>query len=730
MKRPSIVVFLLFISFLFASAGEKLLTNHLVHGTGTFRTSGVGDVRWLDHGKAYSFQRYDTAAHAEAIYRYTVANATVTKIVDGTMLTLKGEEEPFRFTSYQWSPDENALLFVSAPPRQQYLSRRTPAGNLYIYDLLTKSFRQLTNVEEPQYNPKFSPDGSRIGFVRENNIYVADVRTGALTQVTRDGTEHVINGKFDWVYEEEFGIADGWQWSPDGSRIAYWQLDENRVPEFHMVDFMTIRCDVITMRYPKAGDPNSIVRIGVVPLSTGKTTWMDLGANDDIYIPRIQWFPDGRSLAIQRLNRLQNHLDVLAADPETGATRTLFAEDEKTWIEEKYELQILKDGKHFLWISERDGFAHIYEIDATGAVVRQLTRGTWEVNDIVGVDEKAGRVYFTATIRTPLEAQLCAVTLKGGDPVQLTENGFTHAVNLAPGGAVCLDTYSSATVPPRTALMRTDGRAIRVVKDNPLPVLKDYALGSFEFFTFATSDSVPLNGWMLKPSGFDPAKKYPVLFSVYGGPNSQTVTNAWSTGGNMWNQLMAEKGYIIVSVDGRGTGERGKAFRSIVYRQLGTWEVHDQIEAAKYMGTLPYVDTTRIGIWGWSYGGYMAALTILKGADVFKCAVAVAPVTSWKFYDTIYTERYMGLPKDNEEGYRDSSPITYADQLKGHLLIIHGTTDDNVHWQNTAQLVDALQKAGKQFQTTFYVNKNHGIAGGNTREQLFDTITDYLLANL
>ena len=730
MKRLALAIFFILPTVLLSGQGEKLLTNRLIHGTSTFRPRTIGRIQWLAKGTAFSYQQYDSASASDKIYRYDVSSGATALVVDAAALKLHPADSAFRFASYQWSPDERQLLFASAPAERQYLSRLTPAGDLFLYDLQTRAFRRLTNVAEPQYNPKFSPDGSKLGYVRANNIYVLDLATGMETRLTDDGAAHVINGKFDWVYEEEFGISDGWQWSPDGSMIAYWQLDENRVPPFNMVDFMSIRCDVITMRYPKAGDPNSIVRIGVVPLATRKTVWMNLGQNDDIYIPRIQWMPGGKALAIQRLNRLQNHLDILSADVFTGETGTFFEENETTWIEEKYQLRFLSKREQFLWLSERDGYSHIYLFDRGGSLVRQLTRGAWEVDDITGVDEDRGLVYFTATMHTPLERQFYAVSLDGGAPHQLTENGFSHTVNLAPGGRVFLDSYSNAVTPAKIALVGASGGALRMVDEAALPLLKDYALGTHEFFTFKTSDGVELNGWMVKPPAFDPAKKYPVLMEVYGGPGSQTVTNTWGSSGYLWNQMLAEKGFIVASVDGRGTGRRGKAFKSIVYRRLGTWEVHDQIEAANYFGTLPYVDARRIGIWGWSYGGYMAALTILKGAGVFKCAVAVAPVTNWKFYDTIYTERYMGLPQDNPDGYRDSSPLAHADKLQGRLLIVHGTTDDNVHWQNTAQLVEALQKAGKQFQTMFYVDKNHGIAGGNTRVHLFQMITDYLLENL
>ncbi|MBI3587236.1 MAG: alpha/beta fold hydrolase [Ignavibacteriales bacterium] len=712
------------------SQESKVFSVKQLYGSNEFAGKTLSGVKWIEGGKKFSYQESDAATRVTNIWTYNVADGKREMIVDAKSLVLNAGDPPFRFTTYQWSPDERQILFVSAPPERQYLSRLTPAGNLFLYELSTKAFRRLTNTDVPQYNQKFSPDGKKLGFVRSNNIYILDLSTGQETQLTSDGMEHIINGRFDWVYEEELGISDGWQWSPDGKMIAYWQLDENRVPEFHLMDFMTMRADVTTMRYPKAGDPNSTVKIGVLNVETKKTVWMDLGTNDDIYIARIHWTNKPNMLAMQRLNRAQNKIELLMGDITTGKTNVMFTDEEKTWIEVQDDFKFLKGSEQFLWSSEKDGFRHLYLYDVNGKLVRQLTKGAWDVDGITRVDEKNKLIYFTAYEKTPLERHFYSIRFDGKDMKRITPGDYTYGANLAPDNKNFIATYSNVNTPPKIALYTTGGKQVRMIEENNVNALKEYKMGMREFFKFKTTDGIDLNGSMIKPVDFNLQKKYPVLIYVYGGPGSQTVSNSWGGTRYLWHQLLAQKGYVVVSVDGRGTGQRGKAFKSITYKNLGKWEVNDQIEAAKYLGAQSYVDKTRIGIWGWSYGGYMASLTILQGADYFKTAVAVAPVTSWKFYDSIYTERYMLRPQDNEEGYKESASITHAAKLKGNLLVVHGTTDDNVHWQNSVQFIDALQKADKHFQTMFYANKNHGIRGGNTSTNLFEMITDYILEKL
>lgn len=706
------------------SSNEKKFTNQSIYSSNEFSGKTLQNVKWIDGGKKFSFQEMDPTTRTAKIYSHTVASGKKELILDTK--DLKDGDKVFRFTSYQWSPDEKFILFADAPPSRQYFSRHLPGGNLFLYSIPTRQFRKLTAVDVPQYNFKFSPDGKKIGFVRNNNIYVLDVASGEEVQLTTDGGGSIINGRFDWVYEEEFSISDGWKWSPDGKYIAYWQFNEARVPEFNMIDHLSLRSDLMQMKYPKAGDPNSTVKIGVLNLETKKTVWVNTGKEDDIYIPRINWMADPNMLCITRLNRLQNSIELLKADVRSGKSETFFSEQEETWIDIHDDTRFFKKGDQFLWTSDRDGYSHFYIYDLNGSLKRQVTKGYWEVVNLVHFNEQNNRIYFIGGEKSVFEKHLYTVKLDGTGMKRLSPGDYSYSVNMSPDGKYFIGTYSNATMPPKVALFSVEGKLVRMLEENRIEALSQYKMGTFEFFDFTTTDGTKLNGWMIKPTDFDTTRKYPVLIYVYGGPGSQTVLNSWGGLRYLWHQMLAQKGYIVVSVDNRGTGMRGKGFKSVTYKNLGKWEVHDQIEAVKFLRNLPYVNASQIGIWGWSYGGYMASLSILVGADCFKAAVAVAPVTDWRFYDTIYTERFMQRPQDNEEGYRESASVNHAEKLKGNFLLIHGTTDDNVHWQNAVQLADALQKADKHFETVYYANKNHGISGGNTRAHLFEIVTRFL----
>jgi len=715
---------------LFAQTEKKQLNLDDIFNSGKFAGKGLNGVHWLNDGTRYSYYEKDTAAKATNILMYNVGGKSSTLVLSTASLKINRDDPPFRFTTYQWSPDEKQILFISAPPDREYLSRLTPAGNIFLYDLSAKSFRRLTNASDPQYNVKFSPDGKSIGFVRNNNIFVIDAASGNERQLTTDGTEHIINGKFDWVYEEEFEISDGWQWSPDSKHIAFWRLDENRVPEYTLTEWDSLHLTLIPMRYPKAGEPNSIVKIGVVDLQSSSTKWMDIGANDDIYIPRIQWTLDPAILSIERLNRGQNVLELLYADIVTGSTHTVLTESEEKWIDVTNDLTFLKDG-NFIWPSERDGYRHLYLYRNDGTLLNQITKGEWDVDAFCGVDEQAGTLYYSSTEVSPLERQIYKIQLDGKKKKRLTETAGTHSGNFSPTRKCFLDTYSNISTPPKIALVNNEGAILSVIEENDIAALKNVHVGKTTFLSFATTDGVLLNGSIMKPADFDSTKKYPVLVYTYGGPGSQVVRNAWErTSDVLWYSYLGEHGYLIFMVDNRGTGARGKAFKTMGYRNLGKWEVNDQVEGAKYLSSLPYVDRERIGIWGWSYGGYLTSMVILNGADYFKTAIAVAPVTSWRYYDNIYTERYMGTPQNNPGGYVESSPITHASKLKGRFLLIHGTSDDNVHFQNTANFVSALEKANKQFSMRVYPDKNHGIYGGVTRFNLYTLMTNFIFMNL
>ena len=726
------VLSLIFFSALtvFGQNHTKEITLDEIFTSSKFITKTLSGVHWMKDGRHYSYYDPDTATKSTNMYLYGVKEKSRKLLLNTASLKINANDPTFRFSTYQWSPDEKQILFISAPPERQYLSRLTPAGNIFLFDLSTKVFRQFTNVSDPQYNVKFSPDGKSLGFVRGNNLFVLDLMTDTERSLTKDGGEHIINGRFDWVYEEEFGISDGWQWSPDGKHIAFWHLDENRVPEYMLTQWDSLHLQLIPMRYPKPGEKNSIVTIGVVDVQTNDIRWLDLGQNDDIYIPRIQWTRDANILSIQRLNRAQNVLELLFADVSTGATRIALREEEEKWLDIHDALTFLDDGK-FIWESERDGFRHFYLYKNDGTLVNQITKGEWEVDGYYGVDPKKNILYYSSTQTTPLDRQIYKIRLDGKKETQLTVKSGSHTARFSPSYEYFLDTFSDASTPPTISLMDNDGELVTVVQDNSVPALHEYPMGKTNFLTLKTTDGVLLNGSIMKPVDFDSTKKYAVLVFTYGGPGSQEVRNRWGrTTDQLWYSLLTQKGYLIFVVDNRGTGGRGKQFAQLGFHHLGKWEVQDHVEAAKYLATLPYVDKSRIGIWGWSYGGYTSSMVILNGAEYFKAGIAVAPVTDWRFYDDIYTERYMGTPQNNPDGYKESSPITFASKLKGKFLLIHGTSDDNVHFQNTANFAAALEKANKQFSTMFYPDKNHSISGGNTRLHLYTLMTNFLLANL
>ncbi|MBW7888714.1 MAG: S9 family peptidase [Bacteroidetes bacterium] len=728
MKYFHRLVYILMI-FVFQIHAQKQFTLEDIFNSRKFSGKSLLGTHWMNDGKSYSFTEFDTVTKSMGVYVTDVKKNSKILVVNSAQLKTKESDKPFPVFNYLWSPDEKQILFISSPPERQYLSRLMPAGNYFIYNLAAKTFKQLTDVSEPQYNQKFSPDGSKLGFVRNNNIYVVDISSGKETQITSDGTEHIINGKFDWVYEEEFGISDGWRWSPDGKKIAFWRLDENRVPEYTMTEWDSTHLKLITMRYPKPGDQNSIAKIGVADISTLKTIWIDTGDDDNIYLPRMQWGGDNNTLVVEKMNREQNLLEIMYADAASGKTNVFLTEKSDTWLDEPTTPVYLKNG-NFIWMSDRDGYNHLYLYKKDGTLINQITKGQWEVDNFYGVNEKDNTLYFSSSEISPIERHIYSVKLDGTKKKQLTNEAGTHSVNFSPTFDYFLEYFSNVDTPTKVRMNDGNGKLLRIMEENEMSVLKEYSLPKTTFFSFTTSDGQSLNASIIKPADFDSTKKYPVLFYTYGGPGSQVVKNSWGGQNYLWYAMLAQKGYLVFMLDNRGTGFRGSKFKKITYHNLGKWEVNDQIEGAKYLATLSYVDKNRIGIWGWSYGGYMSCMTILNGADYFKTAIAVAPVTHWKFYDTIYAERYMGTPEANPEGFKESSPLTYADKLKGNFLLIHGTSDDNVHFQNSVNLVTALQKANKQFSTMYYPDKNHGIYGGTIRLHLYTLMTNFLLEKL
>ncbi len=686
-----------------------------------------GTIHWMEGGKKFSYMDGDTATKQRNIYSYTVADGKREILLDASLVVGKDDGKKMRIGSYEWSADGENILVTGT-----LTARRTKTGGRFgLYNVKTKTFRMVRDSGE-QAIIKLSPDGKKIGFVRGNNLFAMDVASGKETQLTFDGSDNVLNGKFDWVYEEEFSIIDGWQWSPDSKQIAFWRLDQSAVPTFPLVRYPRDDSHAVleTMRYPKAGDRNSLVQIGVINLENNETLWLNLGTNPDIYVPRIQWTNDPNVLCVQRLNRGQDTLDLLFANTLTGSLRTILTETDSAWLEvERDDLTFLKKSKQFVWVSYKDGFTHIYFYSFDGKIVRQITKGAWDVSDVLGVDEERGIVIFSAAKESPLERHVYSIKLDGTGIKRLTKEAGWHSASLSPDKSVMIDTYSNAVEPTQIWLKKTDGSTTATLVANSLDSWKGLPLTQHSFFTFKTQDSFELNGFMLKPANFSPTKKYPVLMFVYGA-GGQTVVNRWGGRNYLWYQLLAQQGYIVVSVDPRGTDGRGKAFRQSTNRQLGLPNTKDLIEAAKYLGSLPYIDASRIGIWGWSGGGYHTLMAMTYGAEFFKTGIAVAAVTDFKFYDTIWTERYMDTPQSNPEGYKVTSPITYASKLKGNLLIVHGTMDDNVHWQNVIVFEDELIKQGKQFETLFYPGRTHGIGDAAAQKHLFTKMTNFILEKL
>jgi dipeptidyl-peptidase 4 len=633
------------------------------------------------------------------------------------------------FSGYDLSADEKKIL-LSTDITPIY--RHSYTANYYVYDIESKSIEPLS-TNGSQMLATFSPDGLQIAFVRDNNMFIKNLVDRTETQITFDGKfNHIINGLPDWVYEEEFHLTTGFHWSPDSKMIAFYRFDESRVKLFNMPLFNNELYPAnYSFKYPKAGEDNSLVTIHVYDLAKGETTTMNVGQETDQYIARIKWTPNNQFLSMVRLNRLQNKVDILLANPQSGESKVLYSESNKFYIEEPSNDFPLftHDSKHFIISSERDGFNHIYLYGMDGKLIRQLTKGTNEVKSIYGYDARSKRVYYNAIDDSPLRTAVFYVTFDGKKTGKLSTKAGTNSANFSEGFKYFIHFHSTINTPPIVTLHNSVGKQIRILEDNSKlnETLARYEMPVKEFFKFTTSEGVELNGYMVKPPHFNETHKYPVMLNQYSGPGSQTVVDRFRIS---WDEYLATEGYIVVCVDGRGTGGRGEEFKKITYGQLGYYESIDQIETGKYLQALPYVDKDRLGIWGWSYGGYMSSLCLFKAPEVFRMAIAVAPVTTWRFYDTIYTERYMGLPQDNPKGYDDNSPINHVDGLKGKLLLIHGTGDDNVHVQNAIEMAEKLVQANKQFDMMLYPDKNHSIFGGNTRIHLYTLMSNYVKANL
>ena len=702
----------------------KEITLDDIYRSGKFTPEYVYGMRPLNDGEHYCMMQEDSLN----VYSYKTGDRTET-LVTASQLIPENDTVPISMRKFRFSKNEKQILFAT---ETESIYRHSSKSAFYIYDIESEKLTKLSD-EGKQRLATISPDGSKVAFVRKNNIYIKDLEKNTEFQITSDGLyNNIIYGTTDWVYEEEFGFTKAFFWSPDGSKIAFYRFDESEVKEYELTTWGDLYPEHHKYKYPKAGEDNSIVNVFVYDLSTKQTVEMDIGKETDIYIPRIKWTNDPNKLSILWMNRLQNELKIFLSNANTGKTVTVYRETNKYYIDITDNLTFLKDNRHFVFSNEQDGYHHLYMYDMDGNMVQQITKGEWDVSEFVGLDERKGLVYYISSESSPMNRELYVIKLNGTGKKKLSQNDGDNNVQFGKQFKYYINSYSNANTPQYFTVNSAKGKVLRVLEENSSlkETIADYNFSKREFFQFSTSEGVELNGWMIKPPDFDPDKKYPVLMYVYGGPGSQTVRNSWGRG-NAWYQMLAQKGLIIVSVDNRGTGARGEEFKKMTYLQLGKLETIDQIEAAKYLGSLNYVDSKRIGIWGWSYGGYMSTSCLTKGADYFSMGIAVAPVTNWRYYDNIYTERFMRTPQENPEGYDENSPVNHVEKFKGDFLLVHGTADDNVHIQNSIDLITALVNSNKQFEMQFYPNSNHGIyTGKNTTFHLYTRLTDFILENL
>lgn len=694
---------------LFTFAQQKQISLDDLYKRGTFRADPVS-------------ARFESQTPASSIDTKGLKDQTGTDLSRPDRVVTTDKNSGFALLSYN----------------TESIYRRSSKAFLYLYNVNTKSVSKLST--DKALHPSFSPDGSKVAFIESNNLYIYDVVANKKTAVTTDGKwNFVINGNCDWVYEEEFGFSQAYQWSENGSYLAYYRFDESAVKEYNMTVYDDGHNADYRFKYPKAGDANSTVDIFVYDVKAGSKIKAQY-QQGDIYIPRIKWTKNDSKLVVFWLNRHQNNLKLLLTDAATGTSQPIYEETNQYYVDINDDWQFLEDGKHFVYTSEREGYTQIYLNSFDGKVKTKITKDNFDVASINGVDEKNKRIYYTAAYPRPMDRNFFVADFAGKKVTPLTTGEFTHRVTLNKDFTQFYDFKSDINTPQVVTLNNivTKKNNITVTEEKVVnsseklnSVIDQYATSKAEFLRIPNSKGDTLNSWILRPTKFDASKQYPVLFCNYGGPGSQNVANRFGSV-SFWHQMLAERGFIIVCVDNTGTGFRGEAFKKKTYLQLGKYEIEDQIDAAKWLGQLPYVDKTKIGHWGWSYGGFMSSLAITKGADVFSAAIAVAPVTNWRYYDNIYTERYMRTPQENIDGYDKNSPINFTNMIKGKYLIIHGTGDDNVHFQNATQMITALVKNNVDFESAYYPNKNHGISGSadNTSYHLWSKMTNWLYKNL
>ncbi|SRX54699.1 S9 family peptidase [Aequorivita sp. CIP111184] len=723
-KIISLSFLLLFITAISTlTAQQKNITLEEIWG-GAFRTQGLDVLHSMNNGKEYAVLNYDRQDKVSTVDVYDYKSGEKVK----TLLNSKDLKGIDFVISYEFSKDESKILF-STELKQIY--RRSSLGTYYVYDLKTKDF-SLVSTNKIQ-EPTFSNDGSKVAYGFENNLYVKDLNSGETKQITSDGKKNsIINGITDWVYEEEFAFVRAFEWSKSGDKLAYIKFDETEVPEFTMdVYGNDLYPFADTFKYPKAGEANSKVSLQFYDLASAKTTSVDLSKYNSYYIPRLLWTEDNNLLSVQLANRHQNVIDLVFVDASSNSTKLILQEKDDAYVDVTDNLTFLNNNS-FFWTSEKDGWNHIYQYDKDGKMMNQVTKGPWEVTAYYGFDQNTGRVYYQSTENGSINRDVYSILPSGKNKARLTQQTGTNDADFSADYTYFINTFSDAKTPFVFTLREAKtGKLLREIKDNSdlKNRLASYKISPKEFSTININGE-DLNMYMIKPLDFDETKQYPLFLYQYSGPGSQNVSNSWIGTNDYWHELLAQEGYIIACVDGRGTGFKGRDFKKMTQKELGKYEVEDQIAVAKKLSELPYIDESRTGIWGWSYGGFMSSNCLFQGADTFEMAIAVAPVTSWRFYDSIYTERYMQTPQENASGYDENSPLSHVDKLKGKFLLVHGSADDNVHVQNSMRLIEALVQANKQFDWRIYPDKNHGIYGGNTRLHLYTLMTDFIKKNL
>jgi dipeptidyl-peptidase-4 len=721
-------------------APDSLVTLSRIFDSDDFDEQGAGNFRWLPDGAGYTVLEAPADSQpGRDLVRVDAKSGAKEVLFHAAQIKPQGAQRPLSIRGYTLSTDGRRLLIFT---NTQRVWRANTRGDYWVLDKTTGQLRQLGGDAKPStlMFAKFSPEGGRVAYVRENNLYVEDLTSGTITQLTHDGSRTIINGTFDWVYEEEFGDRDGFRWSPDGKRLAYWQLDASGVRDFDLINNTDSLYSFITpIQYPKAGTTNSAVKIGMVDAAGGDTRWLTVeGDPRNIYLPRMEWAANSDQVVVQRMNRLQNTLDLLLGNVTTGQVSTILTDRDSAWVDVVDDFSWLKGGKAFTWVSDADGWNHVYAVDRDGSRRTLLTPGAFDVASVVQIDTTGGWLYYMASPDNPTQRYLYRSKLTGkGKPERLSpkDQPGTHFYALAPKAKYAMHWHSSFGVPNAIDIVTLPKhQTVRSIADNAKlkATVTALAKGPASFVRVDAGDGFSLDGFIMRPPGFDSTKKYPVLFYVYGEPAGQTAVDAWGGSDYFWFLMLTQQGYVVASFDNRGTPTlRGRAWRKSVYRKIGVLASADQAGVARAMGRWRWVDSTRLGVWGWSGGGSMTLNLMFRDPDVYATGMSVAPVPDVRYYDTIYQERYMGLPQDNPEDYKQSSPITFAGQLQGNLLVVHGTGDDNVHYQGTEALINKLVAANKQFSMMAYPNRSHGIfEGQGTTRHLYELLTHYLETHL